>query len=201
MSSNVIQRLSLRPSFCTFDISKSKSLITKKNQAINDFNSLKKPILKQQTFNKYSNIVLRNSNNININKNIDKERALSIKEIVSKYYNIDEEKFNNNEKYNEFVENIKKMKKNNIKIEKMKESYNNLLEDISRKQKTINIVKYLVDNVTKESDLIRKLEKLKKAYNFQAKKYQELIQKLKIEVINKKLQQKYKKEKTEKKMK
>ena len=162
---------------------------------------MKKPILKQQTFNKYSNIVLRNSNNININKNIDKERALSIKEIVSKYYNIDEEKFNNNEKYNEFVENIKKMKKNNIKIEKMKESYNNLLEDISRKQKTINIVKYLVDNVTKESDLIRKLEKLKKAYNFQAKKYQELIQKLKIEVINKKLQQKYKKEKTEKKMK
>ena len=87
------------------------------------------------------------------------------------------------------------MKKNNLKIEKMKESYNNLLEDIERKQKTINIVKYFVDNVTKESDLIRKVEKIKKAYNFQAKKYQELIQKLKIEVINKKLQQKYKKEK------
>ena len=192
MSSNIVFHcLSLRPSF---NISKSKSLITKKNKTINDFNSLKKPILKQHTFNKYSNIVLKNTIT-NINKNKDKERVLSIKEIVSKYYNIDEEKFNNNEKYNEFVENIKKMKKNNLKIEKMKESYNNLLEDIGRKQKTINIVKYLVDNVTKESDLIRKVEKLKKAYNFQAKKYQELIQKLKIEVINKKLQQKYKTEK------
>ena len=115
--------------------------------------------------------------------------------MILKYYKIDEDNYNNNEKYGEFAANIRKMKKNILKIEKMKESYNNLLEDIERKQKTINIVKYFVDNVTKESDLISKVEKMKKAYNFQAKKYQELIQKLKIEVINKKLQQKYKKEK------
>ena len=56
------------------------------------------------------------------------------------------------------------MKKYNLKIEQMKESFDNLLEDISSKQKTINIVKYLVDNFTKESDQIRKVEKFKKAY-------------------------------------
>ena len=169
--------------------------MTKNNKTINIFNTLKKPILKQHTFNKYSNIVLKNTNNLNIQKNKDNEKVLSVKEIVLKYYNINEDKYDNNEKYGEFVANIRKMKKNILKKEKMKESYNNLLEDIERKQKTINIVKYFVDNVTKESDLIRKVEKIKKAYNFQAKKYQELIQKLKIEVINKKLQQKYKKEK------
>ena len=195
MTSNIFLCLSLRPSFSTLKISKSKSLITKNNKTNNIFNTLKKPILKQHTFNKYSNYVLKNTNNINIQRNKDAEHVLSVKEIVSKYYNIDEEKFNNNEKYEEFVDNIRKMKKYNIKVEKMRENYSNLLEEVERKQKTINIVKYLVDNVTKESDLIRKVEKLKKAYNFQAKKYQELIQKLKIEVINKKLQQKYKKEK------
>ena len=196
MSSNfLINCLSLRPSFSTCKISKSKSLITKKNKDINLFNSLKNPILKQHSFNKYSNIVLKNTSNININKYKGNEQVvLSVNEIVSKYYNIDEDNYNNIEKYNLFIENIKKMKKYNLKIGKMKDSYNNLLEDISTKQKTINIVKYLVDNVTKESDLIRKVEKLKKVYNFQAKKYQELIQKLKIEVINKKLKQKYKKE-------
>ena len=195
MTSNIFLCLSLRPSFSTLKISKSKSLITKNNKTNNIFNTLKKPILKQHTFNKYSNYVLKNTNNINIQKNKDTEHVLSVKEKVLKYYNIDEEKFNNNEKYEEFVDNIRKMKKYNIKVEKMRENYSNLLEEVERKQKTINIVKYLVDNVTKESDLIRKVEKLKKAYNFQAKKYQELIQKLKIEVINKKLQQKYKKEK------
>ena len=195
MTSNIFLCLSLRPSFSTLKISKSKSLITKNNKTNNIFNTLKKPILKQHTFNKYSNYVLKNTNNINIQRNKDAEHVLSVKEIVSKYYNIDEEKFNNNEKYEEFVDNIRKMKKYNIKVEKMRENYINLLEEVERKQKTINIIKYLVDNVTKESDLIRKVEKLKKAYNFQAKKYQELIQKLKIEVINKKLQQKYKKEK------
>ena len=195
MTSNIFLCLSLRPSFSTLKISKSKSLITKNNKTNNIFNTLKKPILKQHTFNKYSNYVLKNTNNINIQRNKDAEHVLSVKEIVSKYYNIDEEKFNNNEKYEEFVDNIRKMKKYNIKVEKMRENYSNLLEEVERKQKTINIVKYLVDNVTKESDLIRKVEKLKKAYNFQAKKYQELIQKLKIEVINEKLQQKYKKEK------
>ena len=194
MTSNIFNCLTLRPSTSTFKISKSKSLITTNNKKINVFNNLKNPILKQHTFNKYSNYVLKNTNNINIKKNKDTEQHLSAKEIVSQYYNIDEDKFNNNEKYEEFVNNIRKMKKYNLKVEKMKEYYNNLLEEIERKQKTINIVKYLVDNVTKESDLIRKVEKLKKAYNFQAKKYQELIQKLKIEVINKKLQQKYKKE-------
>ena len=56
------------------------------------------------------------------------------------------------------------------------------MEEINTKQKTINIVKYLADNVTKDSDLIRKVEKLKKVYNFQAKKYQELNKKIKIEV-------------------
>ena len=195
MTSNIFLCLSLRPSFSTLKISKSKSLITKNNKTNNIFNTLKKPILKQHTFNKYSNYVLKNTNNINIQKNKDTEQVLSVKEIVSKYYNIDEEKFKTNEKYEEFVDNIRKMKKYNLKVEKMKENFGNLLEEIERKQKTINIVKYLVDNVTKESDLIRKVEKLKKAYNFQAKKYQELIQKLKIEVINKKLEQKYKKEK------
>ena len=195
MTSNIFLCLSLRPSFSTLKISKSKSLITKNNKTNNIFNTLKKPILKQHTFNKYSNYVLKNTNNVNIQKYKDAEHVLSVKEIVSKYYNIDEEKFNNNEKYEEFVDNIRKMKKYNIKVEKMRENYINLLEEVERKQKTINIIKYLVDNVTKESDLIRKVEKLKKAYNFQAKKYQELIQKLKIEVINKKLQQKYKKEK------
>ena len=196
MTSNVLTNfLSLGPSFSSFKISKSKSLITKNNKSINVFNSLKNPILKQHTFNKYSNIVLKNTNNINVYKNKDNDQTLSIKEIVSKYYNINEEKYNSNEKYNEFVENIKKMKKYSMKIEKMKEYYNNIVEEINTKQKTINIVKYLADNVTKDSDLIRKVEKLKKVYNFQAKKYQELIQKLKIEVINKKLQKKYKEEK------
>ena len=172
-------------------ISKSKSLITKNNKNINIFNSIKHPILKQHSFRKYSNIVLKNINNINANNKENKQIILSTKELISQYYNIDEDKFSNIEKYNEFVDNINKMKKYNLKIGKMKESYDNLLEDISSKQKTINIVKYLVDNVTKESDLIRKVEKFKKAYNFQAKKYQELIQKLKIEIINKNLQQKY----------
>ena len=196
MSNSVLNIcLSLRPSISTFQISKSKSLITKKNNTINIFNNLKRPILKQRTFSKYSNIVLKNPNKTNIQKKKDSKQILSEKDLVLKYYNIDEEKYNNNEKYDELVQKISKMKAYNLKIEKMKDSYNNLLEDIERKQKTINIVKYLVDNVTKESDLIRKVEKLKKGYNFQAKKYQELIQKLKIEVINKKLEQKYKKEK------
>ena len=197
MSSNfLINCLSLQPSISSYKISKSKSLITKNNKTINIFNTMKNPILKQHSFKKYSNIVLKNINNKNGHKNKNESQtALSVKEIVSKYYDIDEEKFNNNEKYNEFIENIKKMKKYNLKIGKMKESYDNLLEDIYSKQKTINIVKYLIDNVTKESDLIRKVEKIKKAYNFQAKKYQELIQKLKIEIINKNLQQKYKNEK------
>ena len=196
MSNSVLNIcLSLRPSISTFQISKSKSLITKKNNTINIFNNLKRPILKQRTFSKYSNIVLKNPNKTNIQKKKASKQILSEKDLVLKYYNIDEEKYNNNEKYDELVQKISKMKAYNLKIEKMKDSYNNLLEDIERKQKTINIVKYLVDNVTKESDLIRKVEKLKKGYNFQAKKYQELIQKLKIEVINKKLEQKYKKEK------
>lgn len=196
MSNSVLNIcLSLRPSISTFQISKSKSLITKKNNTINIFNNLKRPILKQRTFSKYSNIVLKNPNKTNIQKKKDSKQILSEKDLVLKYYNIDEEKYNNNEKYDELVQKISKMKAYNLKIEKMKDSYNNLLEDIERKQKTINIVKYLVDNVTKESDLIRKVEKLKKGYNFQAKKYQELIQKLKIEVINKKLEQKYKNEK------
>ena len=192
MSSNfLINCISLQPSISSFKISKSKSLITKNNKNINIFNSIKHPILKQHSFKKYSNIVLKNINNINANNKENKQIILSTKELVSQYYNIDENKYNNIEKYNEFVDNINKMKKYNLKIGKMKESYDNLLEDISSKQKTINIVKYLVDNVTKESDLIRKVEKFKKAYNFQAKKYQELIQKLKIEIINKNLQQKY----------
>ena len=192
MSSNfVINCISLQPSISSFKISKSKSLITKNNKNINIFNSIKHPILKQHSFKKYSNIVLKNINNINANNKKNKQIILSTKELVSQYYNIDEDKYSNIEKYNEFVDNINKMKKYNLKIGKMKESYDNLLEDISSKQKTINIVKYLVDNVTKESDLIRKVEKFKKAYNFQAKKYQELIQKLKIEIINKNLQQKY----------
>ena len=192
MSSNfLINCISLQPSISSFKISKSKSLITKNNKNINIFNSIKHPILKQHSFKKYSNIVLKNINNINANNKENKQIILSTKELVSQYYNIDEDKYSNIEKYNEFVDNINKMKKYNLKIGKMKESYDNLLEDISSKQKTINIVKYLVDNVTKESDLIRKVEKFKKAYNFQAKKYQELIQKLKIEIINKNLQQKY----------
>jgi len=192
MSSNfLINCISLQPSISSFKISKSKSLITKNNKNINIFNSIKHPILKQHSFRKYSNIVLKNINNINANNKENKQIILSTKELISQYYNIDEDKFSNIEKYNEFVDNINKMKKYNLKIGKMKESYDNLLEDISSKQKTINIVKYLVDNVTKESDLIRKVEKFKKAYNFQAKKYQELIQKLKIEIINKNLQQKY----------
>jgi hypothetical protein len=194
MSSNfLINCLSLQPSISSYKISKSKTLITKNNKNINIFNSIKNPILKQHSFKKYSNIVLKNINNINANNKENKQIVLSTKELVSQYYNIEEDKFSNIEKYNEFVDNINKMKKYNLKIGKMKESYDNLLEDISSKQKTINIVKYLVDNVTKESDLIRKVEKFKKAYNFQAKKYQELIQKLKIEIINKNLQQKYKK--------
>ena len=192
MSSNfLINCISLQPSISSYKISKSKSLITKNNKNINIFNSIKHPILKQHSFKKYSNIVLKNINNINANNKENKQIILSTKELVSQYYNIEEDKFNNIEKYNEFFDNINKMKKYNLKIGKMKESYNNLLEDISSKQKTINIVKYLVDNVTKESDLIRKVEKFKKAYNFQAKKYQELIQKLKIEIINKNLQKKY----------
>ena len=192
MSSNfLINCISLQPSISSFKKSKSKSLVTKNNKNINIFNSIKHPILKRHSFKKYSNIDLKSINNINANNKESKQIILSTRELVSQYYNIDEDKFNNIEKYNEFVDNINKMKKYNLKIGQMKESYDNLLEDISSKQKTINIVKYLVDNVTKESDLIRKVEKFKKAYNFQAKKYQELIQKLKIEIINKNLQQKY----------
>ena len=156
MSSNIVFHcLSLRPSF---NISKSKSLITKKNKTINDFNSLKKPILKQHTFNKYSNIVLKNTIT-NINKNKDKERVLSIKEIVSKYYNIDEEKFNNNEKYNEFVENIKE------------------------KEIKINQLFFYNGKITEQNEQI-KIEKLKMQYTIdELKKYKDEKIKLENEII------------------
>ena len=99
-----ISSFKVRPSISTYKISKSKSLMTKNNKTINIFNTLKKPILKQRTFNKYSNIVLKNTNNLNIQKNKDNEKVLSIKEMILKYYNIDEENYSNNEKYGEFVE-------------------------------------------------------------------------------------------------